>query len=196
MDVGLLYKTTKTQSSISAFYSIINDFILVTNSGAAVQNINATLYGSETEVTYKLSKNWTAAATLSLVHGTNRTMDRPLAQIPPLEGTIGLRYSEDKLGAGLLWRGVRAQKRVDIGSGSEIGTDIGPSSGFGLLSANVAYQPTKNILIAAGVDNIFNKTYAEFISRNGAAISSLGIPSTLRVNEPGRTVWLKINFSY
>jgi len=123
-------------------------------------------------------------------------MTRPLPQIPPLEGTLGIAYENNKLGAGLLWRGVVAQTRYDKGNGDEIGTDIGPSAGFGTLAANISYRATKNILIAAGVDNIFNKNYSEFISRNGAAIAGLGIDQTLRVNEPGRNLWLKVSYSF
>jgi iron complex outermembrane receptor protein len=72
----------------------------------------------------------------------------------------------EKLNAGLLWRGVTAQNRYDVGSGSEIGQDIGRTGGFGILSANISYRATKNVLITAGVDNIFNKNYAEFFKQN------------------------------
>ncbi len=196
LDTGLLYRTEKLTANLSLFYSNIDDFILTTNSGSNVRNIDASLYGGEADISYKLTKNWTATATLAAVRGSNKTDNRPLAQTPPLEGTLGIRYDNDKFGAGLLWRAVKAQTHVDVGSGSEIGTDIGPSAGFGILSANVSYRATKNLLFTAGIDNIFNKNYAEFISRNGAAISSLGIPQTLRVNEPGRTIWLKANYKF
>ena len=46
-------------------------------------------------------------------------------------------------------------------------------------------------LISAGIDNLFDKTYAEFISRGGDSIG--GFTQTTRVNEPGRTFWLKAN---
>jgi iron complex outermembrane receptor protein len=45
-------------------------------------------------------------------------------------------------------------------------------------------------LIAAGVDNIFDKAYAEFVSRAGADVGGSYVQTT-RVNEPGRTAWLK-----
>ncbi len=196
LDTGLLYRAGKLNASVAFFYSNIDDFILVTNSGSSVHNIDAALYGGEAEVAYKLAKNWTAAATLAAVHGRNKTDSGPLAQMPPLEGTLALRYDNDKLGAGVLWRGVKAQNRLDVGSGSEIGTDIGPSAGFGILSVNASYRPNKEVLFTAGVDNIFNKNYAEFISRTGEAINSLGISQTVRVNEPGRTIWVKASYTY
>ena len=107
---------------------------------------------------------------------------------------MGLKYNHAKLEAGLLWRGVRAQTRYDLNSGSEIGYDLGKSSGFGILSANVAYKINKQFTVAAGVDNIFDKTYAEFISRGASPV--LGYASAFRVNEPGRTIWLKTTYRY
>ena len=69
--------------------------------------------------------------------------------------------------------------------------DIGKSGGFGIFSLNGGYKPNKKTLIAAGVDNLFDKTYAEFISRNGSGVTNMGYVQNTRVNEPGRTAWLK-----
>jgi iron complex outermembrane receptor protein len=194
LDTGLLYQSGKLKTNLSLFYSKIDDFILWTNNGSNVSNINATLYGGEVDLSYALAKHWTATASLASVHGNNDTSDKPLAQTPPLEGTLGVKYENEKLNAGLLWRGVTAQNRYDVGSGSEIGQDIGRTGGFGILSANISYRATKNVLITAGVDNIFNKNYAEFLSRTGVEID--GFPASTRVNEPGRTIWLKTSYSF
>lgn len=43
-------------------------------------------------------------------------------------------------------------------------------------------------------DNLFDKTYAEFVSRasgNGMGGAIPGYVQTTRVNEPGRNFWLK-----
>ncbi|WP_094605615.1 Vitamin B12 transporter BtuB [Sporomusa silvacetica DSM 10669] len=200
-DTGLVYQSGKLKSSLSLFYSKIDDFILLMNNKTTNKtsgtNSNATLYGGEGQVTYSLSDNWNAIATLAYVRGKNDTSGGPLPQIAPLEATLSLNYTKDKFGAGLLWRGVAAQKRVAVDSGNEIGFDIGPSAGFGILSSNLSYQPTKNLLISAGVDNIFDKTYAEFISKSvSSSMANLGLPVTVRVNEPGRTIWLKTSYSF
>lgn len=193
LDTGLLYNAGKLQASVSVFYADIKDFILITGTSSA-SNVDATLFGGEADAAYRLADHWTVTATLAYVHGTNETGSKPLAQVPPLEATIGLKYNREKLEAGLLWRGVQAQTRYDIGSGSEVGLDIGRSSGFGILSVNAAYRPTRNMVIAAGVDNLFDKNYAEFVSRAGFAVD--GIPATIRLNEPGRTIWVKTGYSF
>jgi len=195
LDTGLLYHNNKIKASASLFYSNVDDFILFT--GTTGSNINASLYGGESEVAYALNKNWTAIATLSAVRGTNDTSNKPLAQIPALEGSVGLKYNKEKVEAGLLWRGVLKQTRYDVGSGTATAQDLANApGGFGILSTNMAYKPNKRIVIAAGVDNIFNKNYAEFLSRGGAAIATLDIPVSFRVNEPGRTLWLKTSYSF
>ncbi len=195
-DTGLLFNAGKLKTSLSVFYADVADFILFKNQGATAENVDATLYGGEIDAAYALNDNWTATATLAYVRGNNDADNKPLAQIPPLEGTLGLKYRRDKVEAGLLWRGVQAQTRYDLNSGSEIGYDLGRSSGFGILSASMAYKATKQFTVAAGVDNIFDKNYAEFISRAGVAIPSLGIANSFRVNEPGRTIWLKTTYHY
>jgi iron complex outermembrane receptor protein len=199
-DAGLIYSSGKLQASLSAFYADIGDFILFRNANdnnaKTAENIDASLYGGEMDVAWQFGKDWALTASLAYVRGNNDSRRRPLAQIPPLEGTLGLKYSHRKTEAGLLWRLVNAQKRYDLNSGSEVNYDLGASGGFGVLSANVAYKAGKGVAVAIGVDNIFDKNYSEFISRSGAGIPTLGIASSFRVNEPGRTVWLKINYRY
>ena len=61
-----------------------------------------------------------------------------------------------------------------------------------IFSLNAAYRATKKVKLYAGVDNLFDKTYAEFVSRTGNPMMAPTInPATTRVNEPGRTAWLK-----
>lgn len=201
LDTGLIYRSGKVNGSLSAFYANIDDFILfkykTTMMGVSadhVVNIDATLYGGEADAAFTLDEKWTLTASLAYVLGNNNTDHRPLAQIPPLEGTLGLKYNHDKWQVGLLWRGVQAQNRYDLRSGSETGYDLGKNAGFGILSASAAYKINKEFTVAAGVDNIFDKTYSEFISRGGSAVA--GYVQSFRVNEPGRTVWLKATYRY
>lgn len=47
------------------------------------------------------------------------------------------------------------------------------------------------LLVTAGVDNLFDRTCAEHISQAGSMVP--GFVQTTRVNEPGRTIWMKVN---
>jgi iron complex outermembrane receptor protein len=50
------------------------------------------------------------------------------------------------------------------------------------------------ILVSAGVDNLFDREFAEHLSRGGAMLG--GYEQTMRVNEPGRTAWLRIGADF
>lgn len=192
LDAGMIYGAGNLRASVSGFYAKIDDFILTRNNSTA-RNINATTYGGEADLSYSLARNWTASATLAYVHGDNDTDSTPLAQIPPLEGRIGLNYNDKTYSVGFLARMVAEQDRFQQGYGSVVGQDIGRTPGFSVFSLNAGYRPKKGTLIAAGIDNLFDKTYAEHISRAGASVA--GFTQTTRVNEPGRNLWLKLNLA-
>jgi iron complex outermembrane receptor protein len=194
LDTGIIYDSKNLRASLSLFYAKINDFIILNPTAKTARNIDATTYGSEADISYSPFKNVTASATLAYVHGQNDTDDKPLPQMPPLEGTLGLKFDNKTVSAGVLFRAVATQDRVDIGDGTEIGTDVSKTSGFGVLSANAAYRLLKGLLIAAGVDNILDKAYAEHISKAGAAVP--GFEQTTLVNEPGRTFWVKATYTF
>jgi iron complex outermembrane receptor protein len=46
------------------------------------------------------------------------------------------------------------------------------------------------VSLSAGIDNLLDRSYAEHLSRGGAMLA--GYTQTTRVNEPGRTVWLRV----
>jgi iron complex outermembrane recepter protein len=126
------------------------------------------------------------------VRGDNEPDGRPLAQLPPLEGRLGLTYDSGTWSVGSLLRLVAAQDRFDAGKGNIVGQDIGRTPGFGVLSLNGSYKPVKGALIAIGIDNVFDRKYAEHISRTGSPMGGVaGYVQTTRVNEPGRAVWIK-----
>ncbi|MCP5310888.1 TonB-dependent copper receptor [Cognatazoarcus halotolerans] len=195
LDLGAIHRAGPLQASVSLFYAKHRDYILieqlplVSSFASTARNIDATTYGLESDMSYRLAPRWTGTATLAWVHGKNDTDGTPLAQIPPLEGRLGLEYDTGVWSAGALWRLVGGQHRVDVGAGNIVGQDIGPTAGFGVFSINAGYRVRKDVLVSAGIDNLFDKTYAEHISRSGAMIN--GYEQTTRVNEPGRTFWLK-----
>jgi len=204
LDAGVLYKTGGMDFTVSAFYNKIGDFILVDYSPmtkratGAVRNVDATTYGAELGYGQTLGEQWKLNSSLAYVHGSNNTDGTPLAQLPPLEGRIGLSYDDKQWSFGALARLVAAQTRFDLNKGNIVGKDLGASSGFGIFSVNTGWRPNKMALVTAGVDNLFNRNYAEFISRaggNGMGGAIPGYAQTTRVNEAGRTLWLKATIS-
>ena len=197
LDTGLVYAGRRLLTSVSAFYSDVDDYILIQTaypkgmrSTTVTRNVDARTWGGEADATWALAARWRLMGTLAYTRGENRSDDRPLAQMPPLEVRTGLNYEDPRWSAGVLWRLVAAQDRYAVNQGNIVGQDLGPTAGFGVLSLNGAWRPSSPILVSAGIDNLFDKLYAEHLSRGGAMVS--GFEQTTRVNEPGRTLWIKV----
>lgn len=202
LDAGITWKSGPLQSFVSAFYSKVDDYILVQSNylkpalmgpgsrgSTIVRNIDATTWGGEAGLQYAFNRNWKGMASIAYVRGENDTDAHALGQIPPLEGRFGLDWDNGQWSAGTLLRVVARQDRFALNEGNIVGQDQGETGGFAVFSVNGGYRWSKGTRITFGVDNLFDKTYAESISRAGAMIA--GYDQTTRVNEPGRTVWLK-----
>ncbi|WP_304674245.1 TonB-dependent receptor domain-containing protein [Neisseria blantyrii] len=162
----------------------------------SARNIDAIRLGGEIEVKWEFAPNWSISSNLAYTYGKNRTDGKPLAQTPPLEWNNTLAFDNGKFSAGALWKLVAKQNRYAKGQGNIIGQDIGASAGFGVLSVNAGWKFNKYATLQGGVDNVFNKTYAEFVSRSGGFVDPAAGIKTTRVNEPGRTAWLRLQAKF
>jgi iron complex outermembrane receptor protein len=203
LDFGIQYRDARLEAWASGYVGQIRDYILfdyrtgmMGMSTSQAQNIDARIMGGELGAAYKLSENWKADATLAYAWGKNSSDGKALPQMPPLESRLGLTYSRDVWSVGALWRLVAAQNRIAENQGNVVGKDYDKSAGFGVFSLNGAYKVNNNLKLSAGVDNLFDKTYAEHLNLAGNA--GFGYPATdpQPVNEPGRTFWTKVDFSF
>lgn len=192
IDVGALFKTPEWRGSVSAFVTHTYNYILVSSTSS--KNVEAQTRGVEAELAYSVTPDWTLEATAAFVRGENLSDKRALAQTPPLDTSWAVKYDNGTVLGGLLLRAVAAQEQVHENWGNVIGRDIGHTGGFAILSANTGWRPHEAITLTAGVDNIFDKNYAEHVSKTGTltGMSNLALyQDTTRVNEPGRTLWMR-----
>jgi iron complex outermembrane receptor protein len=223
LDTGLLYRKNAVSGSVSFFANRIDDFLLIQSNFAkpsttsmssglsmgssmsgmssmsmttatVTRNVDASSLGGEATFAADLTKALKFDTSVAYVRGQNRTDDRPLAQLPPLETRFGLQYTVDRWSLGGLARLVGAQERFALNQGNIVGQDLGPTDGFSVFSLNGSARIHRLASLSLGVDNLLDKVYAEFVSRNGAEVT--GFPTTTRVNEPGRTLWVKLDFRY
>src|SRR5690606_1453136 len=154
-DIGALYSRHQLKASVSAFYNQIDDYLLIqsgfakrngatTRTTSVTRNVDATTLGMEADVKYRFNHNWRAEASLASVRGSNDTDGTYLAQLPPIEWRLGVYYENPNWSAGVLWRAVDDQKRVDPGKGNIAGQDIGPSAGFNVFSVNLGWRDRKS----------------------------------------------------
>ncbi len=200
LDTGLLWKNKAISGSVSIFYAKVDNYILTRANGIAgcanmngcAENVDATRYGGEADLAWRFAPHWTLRGSLAYVHADNDTRNVPLAQTPPLEGRLGLDYATGPWTFGGVLRMAAEQDRVDVGYGNIVGQDYGRTPGFATLALNAAYKPDKRLLVSAGIDNVFDKTYSEHLARD----NTFEAGTNTRVNEPGRFIWAKLNYAF
>lgn len=198
LDVGLHYGAGNLKAWASLYAGHVSDFILIhyaasTMDTSYASNVDATTAGGEAGVEYAIG-GWKLDASLAYAWGRDDTEHRPLPQLPPLETRLGLTYDAGDWSIGMLLRAATAQHRIAIGEGNIVGKDLGSTGGFGVFSLNGGYRLTKNLVLTAGIDNVFNKIYAEHVNAVNEGLT--GYVNTIRVDEPGRTAWVKAGVKF
>ena len=212
LDIGARYEGERLQAWVSAYVGIVDDFIVIDYGDSmgmgdmgdggmqmdmasdTPKNVRARTRGGEAGASYAISERFKIDATIAYSWGENRSEHRPLPQIPPFEMRLAASYDTGTWSLGALLRGVSRQDRVAVGQGNIIGQDLGKSAGYGVLSFNGGYRFGNGLILTAGVDNVFDKVYAEHISPANPGFA--GYVNTVRVNEPGRTAWAKLAFAF
>lgn len=201
-DAGLQYRGERIQAWLSAYAGRIDDYILFTYSEGgmmgpmtAVANVDARTHGAEAGIDLHASDAWTLGGTLAWARGRNRSQGGALPQMPPLESRLSANYDNGRWSFGGLLRAVARQDRVAVGQGNVAGRDLGPSAGFATLALNGGYRFDARWQLTFGVDNVFDRAYAEHLNLAGNA--DFGFPADpVRINEPGRNAWIKLNLSH
>ncbi len=198
IEAGFKWHTTTWSSDLAVYYNDVSDFILrdrargqdgvlVSNGTATIyRNVDAEFYGVEWETAYQITQALKTHAGLAYVHADNTTDDRPLAQIAPLEATLGVSYATGAWDLGGMLRANAKQTRADLEEGS--GQDVQETPGWGVIDLYGAYDITRSAQISFGIDNLLDKTYAYHVNRANADPFS---PEAIQVNEPGREIWVK-----
>jgi iron complex outermembrane receptor protein len=206
LDAGVRLRRSSTSAVVSLYANTIEDYILIetnyakpammgTRAATITRNVNARTFGGELGVTQRVGTAWTFDGTMAYVRGTNRTDGLPLAQLPPLESRLNVQYQHARWSVGGLARLVSAQHRIALNQGTIVGRDFAPTDGFRVLSANAGWKASSTVLVAVGVDNLLNETYAEHISRQSASIPGFAL-QTGQVREPGRTAWVRVSLRH
>lgn len=201
LDLGMVHRGGDWEAFASAYLSQVQDFILVqsqvskpsgmgSRSTTIARNVDARTWGAEAGLQHAFAPQWTWRGSLAWAHGRNLSDGRPLGQIPPLEARLSLGWDDGRWSAGGLLRAVSAQTRYALNQGNIVGQDLGPAAGFAVASLHASWRWRQTVTASVGVDNLFDKAYAEFINRAGSALA--GYDTTTRVNEPGRSWWVKL----
>ncbi|QKK03285.1 MAG: TonB-dependent copper receptor [Pseudomonadota bacterium] len=191
-DLGARYEGPRLTANLALFYGEFEDFILIAapgQPGAEARNAEAGTYGGEADVRYRITQQLAVVGTLAWVRSDNDSDDRPLAQTPPLEGTLGLDFDDGRWFGGALWRAVASQDRIHAGHGTIYSLDTAETPGFAVLSVYGGRHFGRAWTLTGGIDNLFDRYYTGHLQRGSADLGA----AASRIAEPGRSFWLRLS---
>jgi iron complex outermembrane recepter protein len=210
LDLGLTASYDNFHAGVSGFYAFVDNYI--TFEGDAVANfldaklvnfVNtplATLTGFEASADFDWSSTLTPFAKAKYVQGDNQTLRAPLPAIPPLEGTLGLRWHDSsraqKWEVEVGQRMVTRQDRpgaIVLNGAPEVVEEATP--GFATTYIHTTYNWTKNLSLVAGIDNIFNRIYQEQLDLRLLGPTGFPAPPT-RVLSPGISPFFGFDWTF
>ncbi|MCF6196974.1 MAG: TonB-dependent receptor [Emcibacter sp.] len=201
-DMGVGLRKADWRLLLSAYYNDINDYIfrdrahdqdgiLLSNNALIYRNIEARIWGFELEGSADLSDKLTLFGNISYTNGQNQDLNIPLYQIPPLSYDLTVTYTEDFWSLGGRLRGAVRQDRVDDNPLTGSGRDAGITDGYAALDIFATIKLQENSRLRFGVSNLFDTLYANHLNRE-----SLSDATVIRVNEPGRSFYARLQTSF
>lgn len=197
---SLGWREGESSASAALFYDWTSDFIArdrargqsgISRSDLAniYRNVEAQLWGGELEAETPLSDLLILRAWAAYVNATNETDDRPLPQIPPLNGGVVLSFKYENLSIepGLNFTATQHRTDTDIQTGS--GLDKGDTSGVVTADLAISYKIADGLNFDLIGSNLLDKNYANHLNRG-----SVFDADAASVNEPGRSILAQIRY--
>ena len=137
---------------------------------------DALIHGVEAEFEWRAHENVVVSGNYTFTHGTDKTNERPISNIPPNRGVLGIDYFYDAWGLNLGARSqmVADQDRVPVSDDPFVtGT---PTPGYVLFDIWLNVQPARALLpelpkswlqgfrVNLGVDNLTDRNYRRHLS--------------------------------
>lgn len=165
----------------------------------AINTERASMTGFELYGEYDWRPWLTPFVAARYVRGEDEVIDQPLFQIPPLEGTVGLRFEDTEAirpwGVECGLRMVDRQDRVAFirqRNGTGLYSVEQETPGFATAYLRGYYRPRPNLNIFGGIENLFDRTYIEHLDlRYPAAAGFVATP----VLSPGITPYIGIEWT-
>ena len=186
-DLGLRVWKNKFTITADGFINLFNDLVIdqpISDTSYQKQNVGkAQLMGFDARMEYNFLQRYVIYASVAYVNGKDMETDEYLPQIPPLNGTLGLKipfrnYVDIDLSATFY----NEQNRV---SPDEIVTP-----GYVYFDLAINSYPIHisllNIQIFAGVENIFDTSYRSHLSTYRG----------INLTEPGRNIYAKVKLAW
>ncbi|UJF25131.1 TonB-dependent receptor [Suttonella sp. R2A3] len=160
------------------------------------RNVDARLAGADLRYRQNWSHRLSTDVGIHYRYGDNRSDQRPLYQIAPFSANFSVDwrdyFSGGSYSLGSRLRYVHKQNRLDDNPTTGLGIDLSDAAqSFTTVDVYGGVEWKNRFGISLGVDNIFDKNYAELISGNHVEAVSPRL-----VNAPGRNYWLRFNANF
>ncbi len=202
-DLGMENSYNSFTLKTKIFYSMLKDYIYynasnVNGMGAAVnafENIDATIYGLDITGSYYFSDTLYSDFGVAYQRGKKETLttgqtDTDLAEIPPLKGNVSLSYVYyQESVATLAFVGADTWKNFDADNGEQ------ELASWGIMNLKIDHKFPYGFGLAAGVDNVFDKTYALSNTYKDLTLLSGG-GDVMLMNEPGRYYYVNASYKF
>jgi outer membrane receptor protein involved in Fe transport len=163
-EVGLKYYDRDTSGELYYYYSDFEDLIERVEVAPEVQqrqNIGkAWIQGVEAAVSHQFNKHWSVQAMATWTEGEDKETDKPLRRIPPLNGSVRIRYTHNPRLWGELDTLLAAeQDRLSDGDISDARIPDGGTPGYAVWSLKGGFKRTPNEQLLVTFENITDVEY-------------------------------------
>lgn len=176
-ELGMKFKNERTRAQVTAFYNRYRNFINRTEIGTSTvgrrpiiqyqyQNLDhVKTYGAEASAAYKFLPGWQVSGSIAWMRGEQQD-GKPLDSAYPLNGVLGLDYTQEKWGVGTKLRWSKKHSRVSSDT-------VFQAPGYGVWDVGAWYKPFKNLEIGANIYNVGNKKYWQHADVAGMSRTSV-----------------------
>jgi len=209
-ELGTKYDDAAVSASLTYFDNRYSNFIEAVNLPGTrqypyfiqtYQNLeDVRIYGLEARSEWRLAQGWRVFGSLAWTVGTDQSTGRSLNSVAPLQGILGVGYSQSQLGAAAQVSAAAARTKVS----NPTPTRAQPFSdfqapGYGIVDLTAYWRPAniKGVSVQAGIFNVFNKTYWNALDVPTAtdAVQAARLAAGA-YTQPGRNVALSVTYQY
>ena len=206
VDLGMKNEYDAFTLKTKLFYSLLKDYIYYNSSNTVVQmgntlavnafeNIDATIYGIDITGSYYFSDRLYSDFGIAYQRGQKETLttgqtNTNLAEIPPLKGNVSLSYVYyQESVATVAFVGADTWKEFDVDNGEQ------ELASWGIMNLKIDHKLPYGFGLSAGVDNVFDKTYALSNTYKDLTLLSGG-GDVMLMNEPGRYYYVNASYKF
>lgn len=138
----------------------------------------ARLKGFELEANYDAGFAFARLA-YTYTQGEDLIANQPLASVRPHKfvSTLGMRFLEERLEAGVTWTAVGAKKAKDIPAGSGLAS----RDSFNVVDLFATYEHNRYFSMALTLKNVLDKNYTKYLNQNASEGFSAVISATFQL---------------